>query len=85
MTSTTPRILVVDDDPEIRKLLARYVESQGFRVLLAANCKELREQLATHHVDLIVLDVMLPTAPASTRAGTCGRNAQACPSSCSRR
>jgi two-component system, OmpR family, response regulator len=60
MTSTTPRILVVDDDPEIRKLLARYVESQGFRVLLAANCRELRDQLATHHVDLIVLDVMLP-------------------------
>jgi DNA-binding response OmpR family regulator len=60
MTSTTPRILVVDDDPEIRKLLARYVESQGFRVLLAANCRELRDQLATHQVDLIVLDVMLP-------------------------
>jgi len=60
MTSTTPRILVVDDDPEIRKLLARYIESQGFRVLLAENCRELREQLATHHVDLIVLDVMLP-------------------------
>jgi len=60
MTSTAPRILVVDDDPEIRKLLARYVESQGFRVLLAESCKELREQLATHHVDLIVLDVMLP-------------------------
>ncbi len=60
MTATTPRILVVDDDPEIRKLLARYVESQGFRVLLAANCRELRDQLATHHVDLIVLDVMLP-------------------------
>lgn len=58
--TTAPRILVVDDDPEIRKLLARYVESQGFRVLLAANCRELHEQLATHHVDLIVLDVMLP-------------------------
>ena len=41
------RILVVDDDPEIRKLLARYIESQGFRVLLAANCRELHDQLAT--------------------------------------
>ena len=60
MTSTAPRILVVDDDPEIRKLLARYVESQGFRVLLAASCRELRDQLVAHHVDLIVLDVMLP-------------------------
>ncbi len=38
-----PRILVVDDDPEIRKLLARYVESQGFRVLLAASCQELHD------------------------------------------
>jgi len=60
MTATTPQILVVDDDPEIRKLLARYIESQGFRVLLAATCRELRERLATHQVDLIVLDVMLP-------------------------
>jgi two-component system phosphate regulon response regulator OmpR len=60
MASTNPSILVVDDDPEIRKLLARYVESQGFRVLLAASCHELRERLATHQVDLVVLDVMLP-------------------------
>jgi len=60
MTSTIPQILVVDDDPEIRKLLARYIESQGFRVLLAATCRELRERLATHQIDLIVLDVMLP-------------------------
>jgi two-component system phosphate regulon response regulator OmpR len=60
MTSTAQRILVVDDDPEIRKLLARYIESQGFRVLLAASCRELRDKLATNAVDLIVLDVMLP-------------------------
>lgn len=60
MTATPQRILVVDDDPEIRKLLARYIESQGFRVLLAANCRELHDRLASHQVDLIVLDVMLP-------------------------
>ena len=54
------RILVTDDDPEIRKLLARYIESQGYTVSLAANCHELHERLATHQVDLIVLDVMLP-------------------------
>ena len=60
MTSTLQRILVVDDDPEIRKLLARYIESQGFRVLLAANCRELHDKLAANSVDLIVLDVMLP-------------------------
>jgi two-component system phosphate regulon response regulator OmpR len=60
MIAAPQRILVVDDDPEIRKLLARYIESQGFRVLLAANCRELHDRLASHHVDLIVLDVMLP-------------------------
>jgi two-component system OmpR family response regulator len=60
MTASAQRILVVDDDPEIRKLLARYIESQGFRVVLASSCRELRDRLATHQIDLIVLDVMLP-------------------------
>lgn len=60
MSQHAPQILVVDDDPEIRKLLARYVEGQGFRVLLAGSCSEMRERLATHKVDLVVLDVMLP-------------------------
>jgi two-component system phosphate regulon response regulator OmpR len=60
MTATTPQILVVDDDHEIRKLLARYIESQGLRVLLASSCRELKERLATHQIDLVVLDVMLP-------------------------
>ena len=39
--TTQQRILVADDDPEIRKLLARYIEGQGFSVLLAASCHEL--------------------------------------------
>jgi two-component system, OmpR family, response regulator len=60
MSPGAQRILVVDDDPEIRKLLARYIEGQGFRVQLAASCRELREKLATQQIDLIVLDVMLP-------------------------
>jgi DNA-binding response OmpR family regulator len=55
-----PQVLVVDDDLEIRRLLARYVQEQGFRVQLASKCVEVRERLATHQVDIIVLDVMLP-------------------------
>jgi DNA-binding response OmpR family regulator len=58
--NTPQRILVTDDDPEIRKLLARYIESQGYAVSLAASCHELQDRLAMHQVDLIVLDVMLP-------------------------
>jgi len=60
MSEQAPQILVVDDDPEIRKLLARYLEGQAFRVLLASSCNELRERIATYRIDLIVLDVKLP-------------------------
>ena len=85
MNSTTQRILVVDDDPEIRKLLARYIESQGFRVLLAANCRELRDRLATNHIDLIVLDVMLPDGSGLDMCRDLRAQPRACPSFCSRR
>jgi two-component system phosphate regulon response regulator OmpR len=60
MNPHTPQILVADDDPEIRKLLARYIEGQAFRVLLASSCRELRERITTQQVSLVVLDVMLP-------------------------
>ena len=60
MSTTAPQILVVDDDTEIRKLLARYMREQGYRVLLASKCADVREAIVTNQVDLIVLDVLLP-------------------------
>lgn len=60
MSTQAHQILVADDDSEIRKLLARYMREQGFRVLLASSCAEVHERITTHQVDLIVLDVMLP-------------------------
>ncbi|SER33410.1 two component transcriptional regulator, winged helix family [Faunimonas pinastri] len=60
MQTASPHILVVDDDPEIRKLLGRYLDGQGLRVTLAASRHELEERLETGAIDLIVLDVMLP-------------------------
>lgn len=60
MNAHLPQILVVDDDLEIQKLLARYVREQGFRVQLAGKCAEVRERISTNQIDLIVLDVMLP-------------------------
>ncbi|WP_041300804.1 response regulator [Hyphomicrobium sp. MC1] len=56
----TTRILVVDDDPQIRILLARYLKDQGFEVPLASNRRELEQKLSLEHVDLVVLDLMLP-------------------------
>src|SRR4029434_7433783 len=53
-------ILIVDDDREIRRLLAEYLEKNGLRVTTARDGKEMRRVLARERVDLIVLDVMLP-------------------------
>lgn len=55
-----PQVLVVDDDLEIRKLLARYLKEQGLRVQLASRCADVRECISNYQVDLIILDVMLP-------------------------
>ncbi|MCS0496848.1 response regulator [Ancylobacter mangrovi] len=53
-------ILVVDDDHEIRKLLGRYLQGQGFRVSLAEDGRHAEECLAAARIDLVVLDLMLP-------------------------
>ncbi|WP_370125863.1 response regulator [Sinorhizobium fredii] len=53
-------ILVVDDDPRIRQMLARYFEEEGYRVSLAGDGKEMREGLEKSHVDIILLDLVLP-------------------------
>jgi two-component system, OmpR family, response regulator len=53
-------ILVVDDDGEIRRLVAKFLRENGFHVQLARDGREMLACLASAHVDLIVLDVMLP-------------------------
>ena len=55
-------ILVVDDDLRLRDLLERYLTQQGFHVRGAAHAAAMRRELSAHHVDLIVLDLMLPDA-----------------------
>ncbi len=53
-------ILVVDDDHEIRDLLAAYLQKNGFKVTTAANGRQMRNALDGAAIDLIVLDLMLP-------------------------
>jgi two-component system OmpR family response regulator len=56
----TAHILVVDDDREIRTLLAAYLEKNGLRVSVARDGNDMRRVMGRVHIDLIVLDVMLP-------------------------
>lgn len=57
---TPDHILVVDDDREIRELLASYLEKNGMRATVAANGREMRKMLEQFSFDLIVLDLMMP-------------------------
>lgn len=55
-----PRVLVVDDEPMVTEVVARYLEREGFEVLVAADGEE-GLRLARHQApDLVVLDLMLP-------------------------
>jgi len=60
MTNAQDHILIVDDDREIRGLLADYLEKQGLRCTTAADGREMKAALERHRVDLIVLDIMMP-------------------------
>ncbi|NLF54992.1 MAG: response regulator [Thauera phenolivorans] len=60
MTAQQDHILIVDDDREIRNLLADYLEKQGLRCTTAADGREMKSALDHHQIDLIVLDVMMP-------------------------
>jgi two-component system OmpR family response regulator len=55
-----PHILIVDDNREIRDLLARFLQKHSMRATVAADAGEGRRALKTSAIDLIVLDIMMP-------------------------
>lgn len=54
------RILVVDDDKNTRLFLSAVLEGAGYTVSVAENGEEALEVLDAQHIDLVVLDVMMP-------------------------
>jgi two-component system phosphate regulon response regulator OmpR len=54
------KILVVDDDPRLRKLLTRFLGAEGFDVETASDATQMNRQLLRARYDLMILDVMLP-------------------------
>ena len=55
-----PHIAVVDDHREIRELVAKYLQQQGYRVSTAENGMALRRLVERGAPDLVVLDIMMP-------------------------
>jgi len=58
--NSSPKLLVVDDDPELRELTQAYLVKNGFIVNTVETSVGMDEFLATNDVDLLILDLMLP-------------------------
>lgn len=60
MSSAKQRILVVDDEPDIRELLVYYLKKNGYLVYTACNGQEGISEALKHNPDLIIMDIMMP-------------------------
>ena len=55
-----PRVLVVDDEPQMVGIVAYAFETQGFEVVTAYDGEQAMEKINNERLDLVLLDVMLP-------------------------
>ncbi|AZE94725.1 diguanylate cyclase/phosphodiesterase [Pseudomonas orientalis] len=60
MASSPATLLIVDDEPQIRKLLETLLQHEGYQTLSASNGEEALQLVAQQPPDLILLDIMMP-------------------------
>jgi two-component system phosphate regulon response regulator OmpR len=60
MNNLNYKILVIDDDSRLRVLIGRFLEENGFFVLLAKDTSEAKLLMAVNQFDLLIVDVMMP-------------------------
>lgn len=58
--AATPHIVIVEDDPGVRTLLARILRQSGYDVTGAGDGRELELVMSARQFDLVLLDIMLP-------------------------
>ena len=54
------KILIVDDDAEIRKVLGIYLENEGYEILKAENGEQALKFIDENEISLVLLDIMMP-------------------------
>ena len=60
IASMPTRILIVEDDPDIAQLVARYLDKAGFTTEIATSGRDALQNVSANPPDLLVLDLMLP-------------------------
>ena len=56
-----PKILIVDDDKNLRQIYARYLGMEGYEIAEAANAEEALSRSSADSFDAVLLDIRLPT------------------------
>lgn len=72
MSETSGKILIVDDEPSIRKVLSRWLEKEGYECRSAANVEEACKLLKEDRFSLILLDLMMPGQSGEVLLSTVG-------------
>ena len=54
------KVLIIDDDEKLRKLLKEYLEENGFKVVALADGSDVRKTLQKESPQMVILDIMLP-------------------------
>jgi two-component system alkaline phosphatase synthesis response regulator PhoP len=58
--STTKKILIADDEPDILEIIQFNLQQEGYQVITAKSGDDAIEKANKHHPDLIILDIMMP-------------------------
>ena len=59
-TRPAPRLLIVDDEPDVRAAMARVLERAGFAVRVAASADQAISSLRAEQVELLITDMIMP-------------------------
>ena len=55
-----PKILIVDDEPNIVTLISRYAQREGYDIVTASDGREAIDKSRSEDFDVIIMDVMMP-------------------------
>lgn len=76
-----PTLLVVDDEPNIRRILQVAFEKQGYKVLIAEDSLTAEKLLGKEKVDCVITDVTMPGKTGYQLLRRFGNTCPSCPSS----